>query len=59
MNFLSFLVIEERKIQEAAISSSTKFKQALEKEMTSRKNFEDRSNHLEVPENDYEQVLVL
>lgn len=50
-------MIEERKIQEAAISSSAKFKQALEKEMTTRKNFEDRSNHLEVPMNNYEQNL--
>ena len=52
-------MIEEKKIQEAAISSSAKFKQALEKEMTTRKNFEDRSNHLEVPMNNYEQTLVL
>jgi len=40
-------LIEGRKIQEAAISSSTKYKQQFEQERTARTNFETLANKLE------------
>lgn len=41
-------MVEERKIQEAAITTSTKLKQALDAEKTDRKKYEQEATQLKV-----------